>query len=121
MRQVLGEFHPDFAYHEQPGAGHWWGNACVDWPPLVAFLQDHTIPKPSEVRKIDFVTASPAVSSRAHWLAIEAQLKALLPSKVHLELDPEHRQVPRHDRKCCHGWRSTWDVLFPMRRRRNRS
>ena len=26
MRQVLGEFHPDFAYHEQPGAGHWWGS-----------------------------------------------------------------------------------------------
>ncbi len=38
MRQVLGEFHPDFAYHEQPGAGHWWGNPCVDWPPLFAFL-----------------------------------------------------------------------------------
>lgn len=92
MRQVLGEFHPDFAYHEQPGAGHWWGNACVDWPPLFAFLTSHTIPRPEEVRKIDFVTASPAVSSRAHWLSIEAQLKALLPSKVHLELDPEHRR-----------------------------
>ena len=44
MRQVLGEFHPDFAYHEQPGAGHWWGNPCVDWPPLFAFLGDHRIP-----------------------------------------------------------------------------
>jgi dienelactone hydrolase len=92
MRQLLGEFHPDFAYHEQPGAGHWWGNACVDWPPLIAFLRDHTVPRPADVRKIDFATASPAVSSRAHWLAIEAQLKALLPSKVHLELDPEHRK-----------------------------
>ncbi len=92
MRQVLGEFHPDFAYHEQPGAGHWWGNQCVDWPPLVAFLSNHRIPKPSEVRTIDFVTASPAVSSRAHWLAIESQVKALLPSKIHIELDPEHRK-----------------------------
>ena len=45
MRQVLGEFHPDFAYHEQPGAGHWWGNACVDWPPLFAFLTGHRIPE----------------------------------------------------------------------------
>jgi dienelactone hydrolase len=92
MRQILGEFHPDFVYHEQPGAGHWWGNACVDWPPLIAFLRDHRIPKPSEVKKIDFVTASPAVSSRAHWLAIESQVKALLPSEIHLELDAEHRK-----------------------------
>ena len=38
MREVLGTFHPDFSYHEQPGAGHWWGSACVDWPPLFAFL-----------------------------------------------------------------------------------
>ena len=65
MRKLLGEFHPDFAYHEQPGAGHWWGNECVDWPPLVEFLTAHKIPKSSEVRRIDFVTASPAVSSRA--------------------------------------------------------
>ncbi len=92
MRQALGEFHPDFAYHEQPGAGHWWGNACVDWPPLFAFLSDHKIPAIDQVRKIDFITASPAVSSRAHWLAIESQLKALLPSKVHLELNPERRR-----------------------------
>jgi pimeloyl-ACP methyl ester carboxylesterase len=92
MRKLLGEFHPDFAYHEQGGAGHWWGNPCVDWPPLIAFLANHKIPRPSDVKKIDFVTASPAVSSRAHWLAIEAQLKALLPSKVHIELDQAHRK-----------------------------
>ncbi|HMA53788.1 MAG TPA: prolyl oligopeptidase family serine peptidase, partial [Acidobacteriota bacterium] len=34
MRELLGAFHPDFAYYERPGAGHWWGNECVDWPPL---------------------------------------------------------------------------------------
>jgi pimeloyl-ACP methyl ester carboxylesterase len=92
MRHALGEFHPDFAYHEQPGAGHWWGNPCVDWPPLIAFLADHKIPAPDQVRKIDFITASPAVSSRAHWLSIDSQLKALLPSTVHIELEPEHRR-----------------------------
>ena len=92
MRQALGEFHPDFAYHEQPGAGHWWGNPCVDWPPLFAFLADHTIPALDQVRKIDFTTASPGVSARAHWLTIESQLKPLLPSTVHLNLDPEHRR-----------------------------
>ena len=92
MRQVLAEFHPDFAYHEQPGAGHWWGNPCVDWPPLIAFLADHKIPAIDQVRKIDFITASPAVSSRAHWLSIESQVKVLLPSRVSIELEPEHRR-----------------------------
>ncbi|HNN55819.1 MAG TPA: alpha/beta hydrolase-fold protein, partial [Novosphingobium sp.] len=40
MRAELGQFHPDFAYHEQPGQGHWWGNECVDWPPLLRFLEE---------------------------------------------------------------------------------
>jgi predicted esterase len=93
MRKVLGEFHPDFAYHEQPGAGHWWGSPCVDWPPLFAFIQSRTIPPPAEVRRIDFVTASPAVSHRAHWASIEAQLKSTVLSKIHLELDAEHQRI----------------------------
>ncbi|MFI5454859.1 MAG: prolyl oligopeptidase family serine peptidase [Isosphaerales bacterium] len=92
MRQVMGEFHPDFAYHEQTGAGHWWGNACVDWPPLFAFLERRMIPAPAEVRRVDFVTASPGVSPRAHWVTIEAQVKSMVPSTVHLELDREHRR-----------------------------
>ncbi len=33
MREHLAGFHPDFCYYEQPDAGHWWGNECVDWPP----------------------------------------------------------------------------------------
>jgi predicted esterase len=92
MRQFLGEFHPDFAYHEQPGAGHWWGNACVDWPPLFAFLGLRKLPAPDEVRRIDFITACPAVSSRAHWLTIEAQQNVMQPSAVHVERDPERRR-----------------------------
>jgi hypothetical protein len=93
MRQFLGDFHPDFAYREQQGAGHWWGSACVDWPPLFSFLGQHTIPAPSDVRRIDFVTASPGVSSRAHWLTIEAPLKWMERSTVHIELDLERRRV----------------------------
>jgi pimeloyl-ACP methyl ester carboxylesterase len=104
MRHALSEFHPDFAYHEQPGAGHWWGNPCVDWPPLIAFLADHKIPAPDQVRKIDFVTASPAVSSRAHWLSIESQLKS--PSIGGSEVPP----------KMSHGWHSIWDALCRMPR-----
>jgi hypothetical protein len=95
MRQVLGEFHPDFAYHEQPGAGHWWGGECVDWPPLFAFLERRRIPPPAEVRRVDFITANPGISPRSHWATIEAQVRAMAPSTVHLRLDPgQHR---------CHG------------------
>jgi hypothetical protein len=90
MRKVLGEFHPDFAYHEQPGAGHWWGPACVDWPPLFAFLQERTLPAPGAVRRVDFVTASPSVSARAHWVTVEEQVKPFAPSSVHLAVDAPH-------------------------------
>ena len=38
MERHLGTFHHNFQYHEEPGAGHWWGNSdepgaeCQDWP-----------------------------------------------------------------------------------------
>jgi dienelactone hydrolase len=89
MRKVLGEFHPDFAYHEQPGAEHWWGAKCVDWPPLFQFLQERTRPAADAVRRVDFVTASPSVSARAHWATVEEQLRAFAPSSIHLTVDPE--------------------------------
>jgi dienelactone hydrolase len=92
MRGVLGQFHPDFAYYERPGAGHWWGNECVDWPPLFDFLARHTLPRPADVRKIDFTTASPGVSPRAHWATIEAQQHAFKFSHVELTCDPQKRR-----------------------------
>jgi poly(3-hydroxybutyrate) depolymerase len=92
MRRRLGQFHPDFAYHEQPGAGHWWGAECCDWPPLMDFLSRHRIPKAADVRRIQFTTASPGVSSRAHWAAIEDQIKRLEPSTIRLTCDPERRR-----------------------------
>ncbi len=63
MRKLLAEFHPDFAYHEQPGANHWWGNECMDWPPLMDFLKQHTIPADDKLTHIQFTTANPAVSA----------------------------------------------------------
>ncbi len=93
MRKALGEFHPDFAYHERPGAGHWWGDECVDWPPLIEFLDRHTIPEPKAVRRIDFRTAQPGVSSRSHWATIESQVKAFEPSALRLDCDPDARSI----------------------------
>jgi pimeloyl-ACP methyl ester carboxylesterase len=92
MRQHLAGFHPDFAYFEQPGAGHWWGNACVDWPPLFDFFARHTIPERAKVRQVDFVTASPGVSAWSHWLGIEAQIHEFKPSSASVRYDPSQRR-----------------------------
>src|SRR5205823_11470235 len=43
MKKHLEAFHKDLQYHEEPGAGHWWGKdkvpgtACVSWPPMLDF------------------------------------------------------------------------------------
>jgi dienelactone hydrolase len=73
MRELLGGFHPDFCYYERPGAGHWWGDACVDWPPLFEFLKDHVHPSSASARRVEFVTADPGISSRSRWLEVLAQ------------------------------------------------
>ena len=87
MRELLGKFHPDFAYYERPGAGHWWGNECVDWPPLFQFLKERVRPEDNDVRRLEFVTASPGVSSRLRWVEIMAQTRPLEYSKVAIERD----------------------------------
>src|SRR5262249_46666599 len=91
MRKELGAFHTDFAYYERPGAGHWWGSECVDWPPLFEFLQRHTQPRLEEVHRVNFTTASPGVSARCDWAEIGAQAHILQPSTVHLTLNPQQR------------------------------
>ncbi|MGB8959822.1 MAG: prolyl oligopeptidase family serine peptidase [Candidatus Aminicenantales bacterium] len=87
MRELLGRFHPDFAYYERPGAGHWWGNECVDWPPLFEFLKDHARATDAGVKRVEFVTANPGISSRARWVEILAQQRPLEYSKVAIERD----------------------------------
>jgi dienelactone hydrolase len=87
MRELLGTFHPDFAYYERPGAGHWWGNECVDWPPLMQFLKERVRPADAAVRKIEFVTADPGISAGPRWIGILAQQRPLEYSKVVIERD----------------------------------
>jgi hypothetical protein len=92
MRQVLAGFHPDFTYYERPGAGHWWGNACVDWQPMFDFFSQHVQADTKDVRKVDFVTACPGVSSQMQWAVIEAQTHTMRPSSIHLTWDPAKRR-----------------------------
>jgi hypothetical protein len=91
MRGQLALFHDDFAYYERPGAKHWWGSECCDWPPMMRFLARHKLPTVKEVNEVDFTTASPGVSARCHWAIIEAQQKQYVPSRVRIELDRDAR------------------------------
>jgi poly(3-hydroxybutyrate) depolymerase len=93
MKQSLFGLHPDFVYHEQAGAGHWWGNACVDWPPMFEFFSRHRLPERKNIHQVEFTTASPGVSARCHWAMIDAQLQQLQPSSVKLRFDPDIRRL----------------------------
>lgn len=89
MRSHLAEFHADFAYYERPGAEHWWGRACVDWPPMFDFFKHHTRPAAEAVHHIEFHTASPGISASSHWVTIDAQTRPLAPSSVDIKFDPK--------------------------------
>lgn len=91
MREELAKFHPDFVYKEQPGAGHWWGNACVDWPPMYFFFDSHTLPDPEQVNRIDFSTPAPHISSGYYWARLQSQQQQGLISRLELQLDRSKR------------------------------
>ncbi|MEX0936899.1 MAG: prolyl oligopeptidase family serine peptidase [Pirellulales bacterium] len=92
MREELAEFHPDFAYYERPGAGHWWGAECCDWPPMMEFLERRSLPDPLDKPRVKFATVSPGVSARAHWLSIDAQRSQLELSEVDIEQNAQERR-----------------------------
>ncbi len=105
MRQVLGQFHPDFVYHEEPGKGHWWnadpsrfaalggawGTACVDWPPMFQFFRWHV--KDDAPRRVLFRTFNPSISSRCHWVTAQQQLRPLELSSVVAEMSSDSRKL----------------------------
>jgi len=98
MAEVLEGLHHDWIYHEEPNQGHWWGNeyndggsACVDWPFMFDRFARHALAPSSAIRKVDFTTANPGVSSRCHWLAIEGQIRHMDLSKAHVENWPHRR------------------------------
>ncbi len=69
--------------HVEPGAGHWWGNACVDWPPIFALFRGARRPTDDEVTEIDFRTADPGVDARHHWLEVEQLMEYGKPARIH--------------------------------------
>jgi dienelactone hydrolase len=93
MREVLGKFHPDFTYYERPGAGHWWGDECVDWPPLFDFLKARRREPDASINRVEFVTANAATSSVSRWVAVLRQARPLEYSRVTFDRDPKSGAV----------------------------
>ncbi len=82
MRQLLGTFHNNFCYYEYPGGAHWYGDHSMDWPPLFDFLRQNHIPALNEVDSLEFLTASPGVSSSDYWVEILQQEHPLELSRI---------------------------------------
>jgi len=93
MRKVLGDFHPDFSYHEVPGAEHWYGNQSVDWKPLFDFFKWHSRHPDSLVNDIDFTTSNPGISASFRWAGIQQQVRALEYSRMQLRRDLKTKTV----------------------------
>ena len=73
MREVLAEFHPDFAYYELKDGVHWSGPECLDVVPVFSYMEWHRIPAVKDVKHIEFHTASPNVSPSDYWIRIDQQ------------------------------------------------
>lgn len=84
MRNILGAFHVDFSYYEYPGGSHWFGDHSVDWKPIFDFFKWHQRPADSSVNTIDFMTASPGISSSYYWASIYQQQHPLQYSRIKL-------------------------------------
>jgi hypothetical protein len=87
MRKNLGQFHDNFTYYEYPGGSHWYGDHCMDWPPLFDFLRQNTIPLAKDVKNIEFRTASPSVSASNYWITVNQQEKSYMLSTANLNIE----------------------------------
>lgn len=94
MREALNG-HKDLQWHEEKGAGHWWdanpepGSDAVDFAPIFDFFSKRRLPRISEVREIDFTTASPGISSQMHWAYILQQEKPFVFSRIKIQAFPQ--------------------------------
>lgn len=106
MRKALEPFHKDLQWFEQPGAGHWWdasdepGADCVDFAPIMDLFSKRRIPQISEIRKVDFTTVSPGISANCHWVTVEQQDHALVPTHVVAQVDPFARRFTITTENC---------------------
>lgn len=93
MREHLGGFHSDFSYYERPGAGHWWGNECVDWKPMFDFFKSHRQQPANQITHFEFVSSSPGVSYSSRMLNILQQSTQLKLSSARYSHDVKQKVI----------------------------
>jgi poly(3-hydroxybutyrate) depolymerase len=93
MRKILGEFHTDISYYEYPGGSHWFGDHSVDWKPMFDFFKWHKRPMDTAMNNIDFMTASPGISSSYYWAAIYQQQRPLQYSRIKLKRNRASKRI----------------------------
>ncbi|PRD54316.1 prolyl oligopeptidase family serine peptidase [Sphingobacterium gobiense] len=93
MREVLGQFHPNFSYYEYPGGSHWYGDESVDWKPLFDYFKWHKRQVDTAVHTIDFKTANPNISATYYWASIWQQQTPLDYAHLVLHRDVEKSQI----------------------------
>ncbi|MFO0835621.1 MAG: prolyl oligopeptidase family serine peptidase [Phycisphaerales bacterium] len=84
-RERLAKFHPDFAYYERAGAGHWWGNECVAWPQLLEFQKNRA--RPETEKHISLTLPSAWLFKGYAWLRGFEQERVMELSTFSLDLD----------------------------------
>src|SRR5690606_6649980 len=93
MREVLGQFHPNFSYYEYPGGSHWYSDESVDWKPLFDYFKWHVRKADTAVHEIDFKTANPCSSASSYWAAILQPNAARSFSHLQRSRDMENRSI----------------------------
>ncbi len=82
--QHLADWHRDFAYREQPGAGNWWGAETVDVSAAMQFLA--TREQPADVPdEVSLAASDLGLVASSHWATIAAQEKQFAISRIELE------------------------------------
>lgn len=84
MKAYLDPWHPPAGYHEEPGAGHWWGNQCVDYPEIFATFEKN--PRNPNPESFEFITPNPGISSSFAWLTINQLLDYSRPASARFAL-----------------------------------
>ncbi|MCH2112078.1 MAG: prolyl oligopeptidase family serine peptidase, partial [Planctomycetes bacterium] len=73
LASALDELGLKYTMHIEPEAGHWWGNACVDWPGIFETFAGQSVE--SNPREVDFWSADPGVDAEHHWVRVEQPLE----------------------------------------------
>lgn len=100
MRDLLSENRTaGFAYHEEPGEGHWYdlspepGADAVDFAPIFEFFARHRLPESREVRRILFTATNESINPDHFWVRLLRRESQMMQAAFDLEAFPHLRRV----------------------------